>query len=347
MHEGIDWDLLAKYIAGACSEAERAVVEAWVAADPMHRQLLEELKLTWKVMEQTPPPVSVEAAWQRVRAQMERPVSRPAIPARRHLAKRWIMRALAMLVVALGGALLYHELGWLPQPKSAHETKTPRIFVTQRGQRATVQLVDGTRILLAPESRLEVASDYGRTRRYVTLTGEAYFDVASDSLLPFVVETPWLSVQVLGTAFGVRAYAEETQTYVVVRHGRVQVQSGLAHTGAEATMLEAGQVAQLKETGQLEIRRLANLDAYVGWAEGRLVFERTPLREVARTLARWYDLEIQLEDPALGARRLTATFEEAPAYQVLQIIAATMNLEVVRDAKDPRRIRWQEAPPSR
>ncbi|WP_243663264.1 DUF4880 domain-containing protein [Rhodothermus marinus] len=46
MHEGIDWDLLAKYIAGACSETERAAVEAWASADPMHRQLLEELRLT-------------------------------------------------------------------------------------------------------------------------------------------------------------------------------------------------------------------------------------------------------------------------------------------------------------
>ncbi|BBM69272.1 FecR domain-containing protein [Rhodothermus marinus] len=345
MHEGIDWDLLAKYIAGACSEAERAAVEAWASADPMHRQLLEELRLTWQVMEQMPPPVSVETAWQRVRAQMERPADRPAIPARRHQARAWGVRVLAVLAVTLGVALLYHELGWLPRPESAHESEAPRVFVTQRGQRATVQLVDGTRILLAPESRLEVAADYGRTGRHVTLAGEAYFEVASDSLHPFVVQAPRLRVQVLGTAFGVRAYAEETRAYVAVRHGRVQVQPESAHAETAAALLEAGQVARLKEAGRLEIRRPASLDAYVGWAEGRLVFERTPLREVARTLARWYDLEIQLDDPALGARQLTATFEEAPAYQVLQIIAATMNLEVVRDAENPRRIRWREASP--
>jgi transmembrane sensor len=342
MHEAIDWELLAKYVSGNCSEAERAAVETWVNADPAHRQLLEELRETWMLMGQAQRPVLVEAAWQRVQAQLTTALSRPPHPMRRHRPMGWGARVLAVLIVALGLALAYAEF-WPSQKGSpSEEIELVRVFTTQRGQRATIQLLDGTRIFLAPESRLEVAATYGRAGREVTLSGEAFFEVASDSLHPFVVQTSRLAVRVLGTAFGVRAYANENQAYVAVRQGKVQVQSDRV-PATLAVFLEAGQVARLVGQGQLRVERMASLDVYLSWAEGRLVFVRTPLREVVQVLERWYDLEIELSDPALGERQLTATFEEASAYQVLQIIAATMNLETVRDAHHPRRILWRPA----
>ncbi len=342
MHEAIDWELLARYVSGNCSEVERAAVEAWANADPAHRQLLEELKETWILMGQAHRPVSVEAAWQRVKVQLTAAHDRAPQPIRRR--QPWSVRVLAVLAVALGLALLYAEL-WPSKDTGKAEVETARVFTTQRGQRATIQLVDGTRILLAPESRLEVAAAYGQKARDVALVGEAFFEVASDSAHPFVVHTSRLAVHVLGTAFGVRAYADESQVYVAVRQGKVQVRPDTA-PGTLSVLLEAGQLARVVGQGQLQVERPANLEAYVGWTEGRLVFARTPLREVVQVLKRFYDLEIELAEPSLGDRQLTATFEEAPAYQVLQIIAATMKLETVRDARNPRRIVWRPTPDS-
>jgi transmembrane sensor len=74
------------------------------------------------------------------------------------------------------------------------------------------------------------------------------------------------------------------------------------------------------------VRPVGRLDRYLAWTEGRLVFDDTPLTDVAEALERWYDLSIHFEDAALGKRRLTASFDSESAGEVLDAVALALGL---------------------
>ena len=76
-----------------------------------------------------------------------------------------------------------------------------------------------------------------------------------------------------------------------------------------------------------------NLTSYVAWTQGTLVFDGTPLREAAASLSRWFDLDIRIADRALAERRLTATFADEAASQVLELIGRSLDAHVERSGR--------------
>src|SRR6185503_4275611 len=109
---------------------------------------------------------------------------------------------------------------------------------------------------------------------------------------PFTVRTSTASVRDLGTRFIVRARQHERHTDVVVVEGVVAI--GPRHA-ADSVVLRPGDFARIADTSSaVAVRRNVRLSRYLGWTEGQLAFERTPLPEVVSELERWYDVEIEL-----------------------------------------------------
>jgi ferric-dicitrate binding protein FerR (iron transport regulator) len=188
----------------------------------------------------------------------------------------------------------------------------------------SLRLRDGTRVVLAPASKLQKPTDYGVNTRTLLLEGEAYFDVAHDSVRPMVVRTERVVARDLGTRFVVRAYADASATEIVVAEGKV---------GVDTLVLERRQRAAVTPDRKIHLTSGVALDRYFAWTEGRLVFRDTPLREVVSQLARWYDVDIRLAGRGLGDRRLTASFDEVPVTEVFDRISGPLALEVVRDGR--------------
>jgi transmembrane sensor len=195
-----------------------------------------------------------------------------------------------------------------------------------------MRLGDGTQVTLAPQSRLRSAVDYGAARRDLYLDGEAYFQVAPDSQRPLRVHTTQSVTEDLGTAFVVRAYADQVATEVVVAEGRVTLSRADTTAAARtpALVLEARDLGTLAPSGVPALRRGVDVGRYIAWTRGVLAFDATPLGDVVRTLGRWYNVEIRLADSTLAARRLTATFQNESIDLVLQRIALTVGLRVER-----------------
>ncbi|HEY6156320.1 MAG TPA: FecR domain-containing protein [Gemmatimonadales bacterium] len=212
--------------------------------------------------------------------------------------------------------------------------RTPqwRVYATTAGQRLVMRLPDGTQVTLAPQSRLRSEADYGTARRDLYLDGEAYFQVAPDSQRPLRVHTTQSVTEDLGTAFVVRAYADQVATEVVVAEGRVTLSRADTTAAARtpALVLEARDLGTLAPSGVPAVRRGVDVGRYIAWTRGVLAFDGTPLGDVVRTLGRWYNVEIRLADSALAARRLTATFQNESIDLVLQRIALTVGLRVER-----------------
>ena len=331
-----NWSLLARYVAGTCTPDEIRRVEDWVRADPARRQLVAELRGLWDAAE-TPPPgadreVDVEEGWRRVRAGMrtdepEGSAAEPDRAARRRPSRRrapgWRAGAMVGLLVLIGGLWLAQSLR---TPAEAPTDSTYRTVVTTPGERSRVQLADGSSVMLNVDSKLRLPSTFNQQQRVVQLTGEAYFEVDADSDRPFIVRTENASVRVRGTAFNVRGCPDEEQVEVAVREGGVSVRPERAGTQPDTVELESGEIGRMGEADTTVQILAADVAPYIGWTEGRLVFEDTPLPKVVRRLERWYDLTFRIRDPALRSLRLTATLKSQSVRNVLDVIAASLNI---------------------
>ena len=309
--------LLDRYLTGEASSTDVQAVREWLAQDSEHARLLDDLRLIRRVAAQRVPESSVDAAWAKAARALE--VARPPRRSRRPLL---VALAAAAVVVALigGRGVLRRTPRW-------------REYATTAAQRMVVRLQDGTQVTIAPTSRVRYAADYGTARRDLYLDGEAYFQVAPDSQRPLRVHTAASVTEDLGTAFVVRAYADQVATEVVVAEGRVKLSRAdttAASSHAPALVLEARDLGTLDPSGVTAVRRGVDVGRYLAWTRGVLAFDGAPLGDVVVTLGRWYNVEIRLADSGLAARRLTATFQNESIDLVLQRIALTVGLRVER-----------------
>jgi transmembrane sensor len=316
----IDWTLLTRYVAGECSQGESADVERWLGADPARQEQLDAARRLWDRAATLPPAARIDAMWRDLQGHMRAPEERALTVGKgrggrrvRTTARRWSWSLIAAASVAL-------IVGWLALKALRPMPVTPQVFASAARQRLDLRLGDGTRVLLAPESRMRLASDFGRQRRDVYVEGEAYFEVSHDSTRPFTVFAANASTRDIGTAFAIRAYADDRAVRVVVREGSV------AFSGAG--LLAAGDVGRLTAEGQASVHHHANLSALLGWTEGQLVFEDAPLGQVLADLRRWYGVEAQLADSSLGALPFTGSLRHVSPENAIALVAATVGLRV-------------------
>jgi transmembrane sensor len=194
----------------------------------------------------------------------------------------------ALVGVAVAAAWLELRHTWTP---------VVRTYVTARGEREAAQLVDGTRIVLAPASRLVVTAAPGVGPRLLDLDGQAEMDVVHDARRPFEVHTKNAVVRDIGTSFVVRGYADDPDVRVLVTNGVVSLGTT---SDAQPSTLTAGSLGVVTRAGATSVVTATAADDYLSWAQGRLVFHLTPLAQVVEELGRWYDLDISLVDADLG-----------------------------------------------
>jgi transmembrane sensor len=333
--DSADWEAIARYFAGESTQAEAAAVRRWLEAHPADADALRALDdASALLVRATPDDLDVEAALARVKARRDasdvipiesrRATPRPPL---RHIApaRRWrtfAMPAAAAAVLLIGATLYWHserDGGY-----TSSSTASARTYATTVGQRDSVRLADGTRVVLAPDSRLTVAMGYGDRTREVELTGEAYFDVHHDPARPFVVHARGASIRDLGTTFTVRATSDQN-VRVAVTSGSVSLGSAQAAT----VVLRPGDAGTLAADGQTLVDRGGAAEPDTAWTSGRLVFREAPVGAVKSELRRWYGLDVQI-DSSFATRHLSMTFDGESADRVLEVIALSLGAEVER-----------------
>jgi transmembrane sensor len=331
------WDQLARLFAGELPQAEAEQLRDWIAADPERSAMVNHLREVWSHAGDLRQGWDAEGALARIKQVPAGPIRVVPIPkfyreeplsAGRRFVRIGLRVAAAVAFVA-GGAGVWRLAIRDPAPETP---VTLAEMATPRGQRATLRLPDGTRVMLGPASTLRYASTYSMGARAVQLEGEAYFQVVHDSTRPFRVLTARGVATDLGTTFGVRAYAGDSVLRVVVTDGEVSLtparDTAARRIAQDSLVLSPGDLGRIGPNGSLTARRGIDLSGYLAWTEGRLVFQDTPAGEVVVQLGRWFDLDIRLADTATENKRLTASFANEPAAEVLQLVAASLGLRV-------------------
>ncbi len=366
--EPLDEGLLDRWLRGAATEADAALIAQWIARDPQRGAELRALEAVARTPRGDVPAIDCAAQYQRflarrgpaawlaqeAREQRTRPRgSRELGHTPSHLWPQGVRGAVARptwqaaaFVVVVGvvtvlGAIIGHL-----RP-TASRSGADHTYATAAGQQRTVTLPDGTQLTLAPASRASVRLGHGRASRDVVLEGEAFFAVAHDAQRPFVVRARDAIVTDVGTRFGIRAYPGDRTVRVAVAEGAVNLRMTRSSVGAAPytpTQLSAGDLAYADSAGVTWTHDDAAREDALAWARGCLAFRRAPLRDVVGDVGRWYDVDVSVPDSAVAARRLTATICSQSLADALGALDLPLGLRyerkgrqvTLRDQSDPR-----------
>ncbi|RZM24965.1 MAG: FecR family protein [Pedobacter sp.] len=160
---------------------------------------------------------------------------------------------------------------------------------TTKGETYQVQLPDGSKVWLNSASSLSYGTSLNEDGvRRVNLTGEAYFEVEKDAAHPFIVESGNQQVEVLGTEFNVNAYQDEKVFRTTLLKGSVK----LSEEGVSTILVPGTQAANAN--GKIKLTKV-DTELAVAWKNNKFIFDRLPIEEIMRMIARWYNLEVVYE----------------------------------------------------
>ena len=319
-----DWDAISRCVAGESDGVESAAVAQWLGTHPDDAALAAIVKTrTDRATDRSIVSVDTERALTAVRGRLTAPplltVHRGGVTKPTVAAPRWRAAAFAAAAVL---AVMVGIAQWRGGSATAAQ-----VYATRVGQRDSVKLPDGSTVVLAPGSRLTVASGFNGGNREVTLEGAAFFDVQHDGAHPFVVHSRGAEIRDIGTAFSVKTDADGGVS-VAVTQGIVALRATAAGSAAPVE-LKAGDRGVL-QAGAVAVTRGTVTDEDMAWTRGHLAYRDASLAEVQADLRRWYGIELQITDAVLAQRTLTASFRGDSSAQVIQVIALALGADAVQ-----------------
>ena len=159
---------------------------------------------------------------------------------------------------------------------------------TPAGGQYQLTLPDGSKVWLNASSSIHYPTAFLEKVRTVTITGEAYFEIAKDANKPFIVKMyNGAEVKVLGTHFNIKAYTDEEEIKTTLLEGSINIFNGLKNS-----LLVPGNQAKMDKSGVIKVQANADLEEAVAWKNGNFQFTSADVTTVLRQAARWYNIEV-------------------------------------------------------
>lgn len=189
------------------------------------------------------------------------------------------------------------------------------------GRRAEIILPDGSKVWLNSGTQMTYPNTFKGDKREVFVTGEAYFEVAHNKEKPFHVYAKNLDVKVLGTSFNVRAYADEQQLKTTLVEGSVALSYGA--NAANTVRLTPGKMAVYEPNKSINIVN-TQVEAHTSWHLGYLYLKNEPLANLLKTIGRYYNTPINLENNNDGGRNFSGRLSlQQDIKDVIEVITLT------------------------
>ena len=247
---------------------------------------------------------------------------------------RSMMRYAAVFLIAMAFSWYWFGGNKLPEsqkPDTFIPSGVSEVSVTY-GSKTRIVLPDSSVVFLNSGSRLSYPPVFDN-ERHVTLSGEGYFVVRSDSLHPFLVHTADVSVKALGTEFNVKAYPEEKNVETVLVSGTVEIikkgqvkpiielKPGERASYVKDTAPKQPSAGVSANTAKEESKMVVGIDrkpdVSTGWVKNHLVFDAEPFGQIIVRLERWFNVEIDNRNAALSTTRLTGRYDTENIEQVM------------------------------
>ncbi|GAB4043360.1 FecR family protein [Spirosoma litoris] len=270
---------------------------------------------------------------------LEEPVTRLESEPRIHRIGLWRSWATAAAVLLLLG------FGWwfstkpsatgpsaLPIEWSMDKPLVEQVNTTTKP--LTVYLMDGSQVVLQPQSRMTYPKIFDPAKREIHLEGEGYFEVTKKPKQPFIVYADKVVTQVVGTSFTIKATPQSAKISIAVRTGKVAVftlnalRESLKNgsTIANRLLLTPNQQAIFDTRSQQLTKRLVDEPVLIKQPQTNqyFVFENDPVSDVFSKLEQAYGVSIQYDTTAFKQCRLTAPLGNEPLFRKLDLVCQTI-----------------------
>jgi transmembrane sensor len=307
-------ELLPGYLSGDISDKDRLIVDEWRKESSENEEIYRESLKAWEAipllrdMEQ----FNSFEALKKVNTRLSQSYS-----------SKWrvnIQRAAAILVLPLLAWSGYLTIRNLSMKKLPQEYVMMQTVTSRQGMVTKFSLVDGTKVWLNSGSELQFPVRFTGDMREVKLRGEAFFEVAKNEKQPFRVTAKELDIDVTGTSFNVVSYDDDIQSEVTLIEGKISLSAEKGQVKKELCAMHPGQRAVFKKETQEVYTKEVEVDKYISWRNGSLIFRDDPMEDVIRRLSRWFNVEIVVNDPKIKTYIYTATFRNENLEQVLKLL---------------------------
>jgi transmembrane sensor len=226
-----------------------------------------------------------------------------------------------------GTKLQYTEKSGAPREIKYNTLSVPR------GGEFFLQLSDGTKVWLNSETILRYPVQFVGNERRVELTGEAFFEVARNEKVPFLVESGTQTVRVLGTEFNISSYKENQFVYTTLVKGSVEV--FLKDKPEIRQTLLPNEQSSASRTGTQISKYKVDAYQFTAWKDGRFVFEDQNLVDIMNTLSKWYDVNVVFAREDLRNIRFTGNLPRYANFdEILNKIGKTNEVKFMIENRD-------------
>lgn len=306
-------ELLPKYLSGELSDTEREMFDDWKNETPGNEAILHQSLKAWEALSMLNNMEQFNSfeALKKVHTKISQP----------HSAKWWItiQRAAAILLLPL---IVWS--GYLTIRSQANgkieEQVVMQTVISRQGMITQFVLADGTKVWLNSGSELQFPIRFSGIKREVMLKGEAFFEVTKNEKQPFKVNANELKVEVLGTSFNIVNFDDDTQSEVVLVTGKVALFSEKGQIKTAYGIMHNGQRAIYEKDSKKVFTEEVNVEKYIAWRKGDLIFKDDSMADVVKRLSRWFNVEIIIEDTKINNYIYKATFRNENLMQVLNLL---------------------------
>lgn len=324
MNAEINKEFIFKYLSGKSSALQKQLVDDWVKI-----QANEELFYAWLVEYEYQNPqylTDLTGALASFNGEADLFDSNPTLVSNRketqviHKKPMWVWMVAASLFFGLVVCGLFFK-----------EAVLNIKYESAYGQSLSLQLEDGTKVIMNPNSTLQVPRfGFGNSTREVHLVGEASFSVTHlANNQKFVVKTgKELEVVVLGTEFTV--YARQQKARVALNKGKVQLNY---HSGLERKQLtmKPGEMVTLDQDNQLTKENVEIPEKFEALHENHFEFDETTLSEFAELMNENYGLNVIVRDESLANRTLVGSYSAESPEELLDMVSRVFNLKIKKE----------------
>jgi transmembrane sensor len=255
-------------------------------------------------------------------------VSKSEYPSEKIVHFRWFRIAAAFLLLCSASIILWQW--FLADPSDTTDDNSSKVTETSlirrqtiKGQKSVLTLSDGSTIYLNAETTIEYPQVFQKGLRQVYLKGEAFFDVQSDSLNPFMVVVDNFSAKATGTSFNIRSYPEGNQTVVSLMTGKLSVSN--LDNQKSVTLMPRQKSICIRNSGNIQPEEMIG-DEMRGWRDGFLILNKVNYECLKAELERWFDITIVTQKKP-DIQIFSARFEKPSLDAVLAGLAFSANFQ--------------------
>lgn len=345
----MDEKTILQFLQNKLSHEERRAFLDWVESDISHKELFRDIKKVWSVTAGREYKSSFDPEIE-FKTFKYRNLMPDEIPVYRKLTFIPLLRVAAIVVVSFGLSFLAFNL--LQHKKSLSNLVYTEIE-TKAGEKSQITLPDGSKIWINACTKLRYPNNLSSKNVELYLDGEAFFDLKKIPDRLITVRTSQINIKVLGTAFNLKSYKDDDVIETTLVRGKIEIENQAGkRTGTKTVMLKPNQSATyfkqvdslaLHEFSEVRINKAEDLDnlkkiaisnnsnivvmdkvnpeTQTSWKEGKLSFRKETFENLAKMLERWYDIKIEIKDPALKKSRFSGSFDKETIEQALQALS--------------------------